>query len=154
MITATRSAELEEFAREGRRRFGAGDLAWFGETTAHGEVGSFGTAVEEQVRGRDAVLALMAEILPAPSDAGSSSADGSDEPEDEIEAYAAGDTGWIVTHGRFTLDDGSSVGNRVVNVVVRDPNGGDWKSVLVLSQVLVPNELLEPGSPLLAPAER
>lgn len=154
MVTATRSAELEEFAREGRRRFGAGDLAWFGETTADGEVGSFGTAADEQERGRDAVLALMAEILPANGDPGVDAGDEDVEFEDEIEAYEAGDTGWIVTHGRFVLDDGSSVGNRVVNVVVRDPDGGGWKSVLVLSQVLVPNELLEPGSPLLTPAER
>ncbi|HEY2354001.1 MAG TPA: hypothetical protein VGH79_03770 [Gaiellaceae bacterium] len=154
MVTATRSAELEEFAREGRRRFGAGDLQWFGETTAQGEVGSFGTAAEEQVRGRDAVLALMEEIVPATGDVGSSGSEADDEPEDEIEAYEAGDTGWIVTHGRFTLDDGSSVGNRVVNVVVRDPDGGGWKSVLVVSQILVANELLEPGSPLLTPAER
>ena len=63
MITVNRSEELEEFALEGRRRFEAGDEAWFGETTAHGEVGSFGTAPEEQSRGREAVLALtMAQV--------------------------------------------------------------------------------------------
>jgi hypothetical protein len=33
MVTVKRSRELEEFAREGRRRFEAGDEAWFGETT-------------------------------------------------------------------------------------------------------------------------
>ena len=41
--------------------------------------------------------------------------------------------------------------NRVVNLVVRDPNGG-WKSVLTASQLLVPNELLLPDSPLSTPA--
>jgi hypothetical protein len=41
--------------------------------------------------------------------------------EDVLEAYQAGDCGWIVTHSRFTFEDGSSVANRVVNVVVRDP---------------------------------
>jgi hypothetical protein len=44
MVTVKSSAELEEFAREGRRRFEAGDRAWFEQTTAHGEVSSFGTA--------------------------------------------------------------------------------------------------------------
>jgi ketosteroid isomerase-like protein len=117
MVTVSRSAELEEFAREGRRRFKAGDQAWFERTTAHGEVSSFGTA------------------------------DG-----DVVEAYQAGDAGWIVTHGRFTFEDGSSAANRVITVVVRDPDDGGWKSVLTASQLLVPNELLLAGSPLRAQA--
>jgi hypothetical protein len=44
MVTVNRSPELEKFAREGRRRFEAGDQAWFEQTTASGEVSSFGTA--------------------------------------------------------------------------------------------------------------
>jgi hypothetical protein len=36
--------------------------------------------------------------------------------------------------------------------VVRDPNDGTWKWVLTTSQLLVPNELLLPGSPLRTPA--
>jgi hypothetical protein len=61
MVTVDRSPELEEFAREGRRRFEAGDTAWFEQTTAYGEVSSFGTAPDEQSRGRDEVLALTME---------------------------------------------------------------------------------------------
>ena len=76
----------------------------------------------------------------------------SEADEDVVEAYQAGDAGWIVTHGRFTFDDGSWVANRVVSVVVRDPEDGGWKSVLTTSQLLVPNELLRPDSPLRAPA--
>jgi len=34
--------------------------------------------------------------------------------DDEVEAYQAGDAGWIVTHGRFTFEDGSWAANRVV----------------------------------------
>jgi len=30
-----------------------------------------------------------------------------DPADDAVEAYEAGDAGWIVTHDRFTLDDGS-----------------------------------------------
>ncbi|HEY2868327.1 MAG TPA: hypothetical protein VGJ11_02400 [Gaiellales bacterium] len=153
MITVDRSEELEEFAREGRRRFEAGDEAWFGETTAHGEVGSFGTAPEEQSRGREAVLALTMEQVREMNDAaGLDISETSEADEDVVEAYQAGDAGWIVTHGRFTFDDGSWVANRVVSVVVRDPEDGGWKSVLTTSQLLVPNELLQPDSPLRAPA--
>ena len=73
--------------------------------------------------------------------------------EDVVEAYQAGDVGWIVTHGRFTFEDGSWTANRVVSVVVRDPDGGGWKSVLTASQLLVPNELLLSDSPLRTPSE-
>ncbi|HEY3550945.1 MAG TPA: hypothetical protein VGK69_07830 [Gaiellaceae bacterium] len=151
MISVTRSAELEEFGREGRRRFEAGDDAWFEQTTAHGEVGSFGTAAEEQSRGREAVLALTSEQIREMNEAaGLDIGDAAAADEDVIEAYQAGDSGWIVTHSRFTFEDGSSVASRVINLVVRDPGDGAWKWVLTTSQVLVPNELLQPGSPLLS----
>jgi hypothetical protein len=42
MVTIERSPELEEFAREARRRFIACDGAWFEQTTAHGDVNSMG----------------------------------------------------------------------------------------------------------------
>jgi hypothetical protein len=155
MIKVDRSPELVEFAREGRRRFEAGDTAWFEQTTAYGEVSSFGTAPDEQSRGREAVLALTMEQIgemnetagldiAAPEEGGEG---------DLVEAYQAGDVGWIVTHGRFTFEDGSWTANRVVSVVVRDPEGGGWKSVLTASQLLVPNDLLLPDSPLRTPAE-
>jgi hypothetical protein len=154
MVTVKRSTELEEYAREARRRFIAGDDGWFEETTAHGEVSSFGTAPEEQSRGREAVLALtMDQINEMNTADGVALADVEVPAGDAVEAYEAGDAGWIVTHDRFTLDDGSWVASRIVTVVVRDHDGGSWKSVLTASQILVPNELLLPGSPLLLPAQ-
>jgi hypothetical protein len=151
MLSVRRSAELEEFGREGRRRFEAGDEAWFEQTTAHGEVSSFGTAEEEQARGREAVLALTIDQIREMNEAvGVDLGEVGGADEDVFEAYEAGDTGWIVTHSRLTLEDGSSVANRVFNVVVRDPEDGGWKWVLTTSQLLVPNELLQPGSPLLS----
>lgn len=150
MINVDRSTELEEFAREGRRRFEAGDTAWFEQSTAHGEVSSFGTAAEEQARGRDAVLTLTTDQIREMNEtAGLDIAtleDGGEE--DVVEAYQAGDVGWVVTHGRFTFEDGSWTANRVVSVVIGDPDDGRWKSVLTASQLLVPNDLLLPGSPL------
>jgi hypothetical protein len=153
MVTVHRSPELEEFAREGRRRFGAGDAAWFERTTAYGEVSSFGTAPEEQSRGREEVLTLtMEQVREMNEAAGLDVAAPEEGEEDVVEAYQAGDVGWIVTHGRFTFEDGSWTANRVVSVVVRDPEGDGWKSVLTTSQLLVPNELLLPDSPLRTPA--
>lgn len=152
MITITRSPELEAFAREGRQRFQDGDEAWFERTTARGEVTSFGTAPDEQSRGREAVLALTVEqVREMNSDAGLAMADPTDIEEDIIEAYEAGDAGWIVTHGRFIMEDGSWAPNRVVTVAVRDPDAG-WQTVLTASQLLVSNDLLQPGSPLLTRA--
>ena len=155
MLTVNRSPELEEFAREGRRRFEAGDQAWFEHTTAQGEVSSFGTAADEQARGREAVLALTMEQIREMNAAAGLTIDADDGTEDEdvVEAYQAGDAGWIVTHGRFTFEDGSWAANRVVTVVVRDTDNGGWKSVLTASQLLVPNELLLPGSPLRSPPD-
>lgn len=154
MVTSKRSPELEEFAREGRRRFVAGDDAWFEQTTAQGEVGSFGTAPEEQARGREAVLALTLEGINETNEAeGLALAEPGESEQDVIEAYEAGDTGWIVTHSRFTLDDGSWAPIRIVTVLVRDRDDGGWKSVLSSTQLLVANELLQPGSPLLSPAQ-
>ena len=151
MITVKRSAELEELGREGRRRFDAGDADWFEQTTAHGEVSSFGTAAEEEARGREAVLALTIGQIREMNEASGLEIGGAGESDEDVfEAYEAGDVGWIVTHGRFIFEDGSSVANRVVNVLVRDPEDGGWRWALTTSQLLVPNELLEPGSPLLS----
>ncbi|HVC88189.1 MAG TPA: nuclear transport factor 2 family protein [Gaiellaceae bacterium] len=154
MVTVDRSPELEEFAREGRRRFEAGDTAWFEQTTACGDVSSFGTAPDEQSRGRDEVLALTMEQVGEMNEAAGLDVAAPEQGEDDVvEAYQAGDVGWIVTHGRFTFEDGSWTANRVVSVVVRDPEGDGWKSVLTASQLLVPNELLLSGSPLRTPSE-
>ena len=154
MVAIKRSSELEEFARERRRRLVAGDEAWFEHTTAHGEVISFGTAPDEQLRGREAVLAFTMEQINEMNTAEELAVTDAEEAEgDSVEAYEAGDAGWIVTHDRHTLNDGSWVAHRNVTVVVRDRDGGGWKRVLAASQLLVPNELLVPGSPLLSPAQ-
>jgi hypothetical protein len=153
MVTIKRSPELEEFARERRRRVIAIDGTWFEQTTAHGEVLSFGTAPDEQLRGREAVLAFtLAQLEKIDTAAGPALADAEELEGDTVEAYEAGDAGWIVTHDRHTLPDGSWAAHRNVTVVVRDGDGRGWKRVLSASQLLVPNDFLLPGSPLLSPA--
>ena len=153
MVTIKRSPELEEFARERLPRLIAHDDAWFEHTTAHGEVISFGTAPDEQLRGREAVLAFTMEQINEMSTAEGLAVTDAEEAEgDSVEAYEAGDAGWIVTHDRHTLDDGSWIAHRNVTVVVRDHDDGGWQRVLAASQLLVPNDFLLPGSPLLSPA--
>jgi len=98
------------------------------------------------------VLALTIDQVREMNDAAGLDIAKTDEAEEDVEAYEAGDAGWIVTHSRFTFEDGSWAANRVVSVVVRDPEDGGWKSVLTTSQLLVPNELLEADSPLRMPA--
>lgn len=150
MVTIKRSPELQAFARDRLRRLIARDDAWFEQTTALGEVLSFGTAPDEELRGRDAVLGFTREQMDRAE--GLALADAEEPADDVVEAYEAGDAGWIVTHDRHTLGDGSWVAHRNVTVVVRDAEGGGWKRVLTASQLLVPNDLLLPGSPLLSPA--
>src|SRR5215472_6244002 len=93
MVTVNRSPELEEWAREARRRFESADQPWFEQTTAYGEVSSFGTAPDEQVRGREAVLAMLDGLHPTSDEAAPSDGVTDAEDEDEVEAYEAGDTG-------------------------------------------------------------
>ena len=147
MVNVVRSPELEEFARLGRRKFEEGDAAWFDRTTAHGDIASFGTAPGEESRGREDVLRLTIDEI-SEMDAAAGVDIARDQPADEfaVEAYQAGDAGWIVTHDSFRLPDGTTFSNRVITVAVRDDEG--WKTVLTASQLLVPNELLVPGSPL------
>jgi hypothetical protein len=130
MVTVKRSRELEEFAREGRRRFEAGDEAWFGETTAHGEVSSFGTAADEQSRGRDAVLALTIDQVREMNDAAGLDIGKTEEAEDDVEAYEAGDAGWIVTHSRFRAEAGCRYPPAMVSVRGRDESGSMPDSVM------------------------
>jgi hypothetical protein len=154
MVTIERSPELEEFGRERRRRLLARDGAWFEETTAYGDVISFGTAPGEQLRGRETVLAFtMKQIAELDTTEAPATADAGEGEGDTVEAFTAGDAGWIVTHDRHTLDDGSWVAHRNVTVVVRDHDTGGWKRVLSTSQLLVPNDFLQTGSPVLSPAE-
>jgi hypothetical protein len=144
MVTVRRSPELEALAEEARQRFRNGDNDWFAATTAHGEVIAYGSAPEEVWRGRDAVLDLTVEHIRTLNESAGLVAD--ENADVETEGYETGDTGWIVTHGHFRLKDGSTVPTRSISVCVRDDDG--WKFVLSGVDVVVPNELIAPGSPL------
>lgn len=143
MIEVKRSPSLEASARESRAAYERGDDSWYADHTAEsGELLFYGSAPDEEFRGREAILSLTIAESRAMNDAAGISTD--DEP--RLECFEAGDTGWIVAHGHFGLADGSSVPTRAVTVLVRD--GETWKRVFGSVHVVVPNELLTPGSPI------
>jgi hypothetical protein len=143
MLEVRRSVELEEQVRESREAVRSGNDQWFADHTAEGgEILFYGTDPGEEWRGRDAVLSLtLAESRALMDTAGIS-----EEEDPIVECFETGDTGWVVTHGRFKLADGSAVPVRGVAILVRDE--GTWKRVFGAVHVLVSNDLLTPGSPL------
>lgn len=149
MIEVKRSSELEAQVRESFDAIRSGDDQWFADHTPEaGDLLVYGSAPGEEWRGRDAVLSLtLGRSRELNEEAGVR-----EDENPEFECFEAGDTGWVVVHGRFLLADGSSVPTRGVSVFV--PDDGKWKRVLFAAQVLAPNELLAPGSPLATrPAE-
>jgi ketosteroid isomerase-like protein len=143
MIEVKRSVELEEKVRESRAAVRSRDAQWLADHVADGgDIILYGTAPDEEWRGRDAFLALaLGEVSALMDEAGIS-----DDEEPSVECFEAGDTGWVVTHSHFRLADGSTVPIRALAILVRDE--GTWKSVFASTGVLVPNHLLAPGSPL------
>jgi ketosteroid isomerase-like protein len=138
-----RSPELEELTRQARAAVKAGDHDWIARHTADGEVIMFGTAPAEYWRGREQVLEQTRQMSTMNDDAGVT-------PEfDEVEAYEAGDAGWAVSTGRFRLTDGSSVPFRGIMVAARED--GEWKVGVRGVSVVVSNDLLAPGSPVITP---
>jgi hypothetical protein len=146
MITVKRSPEIEREAVQARSAYRSGDTAWVERHLAHGEVQSYGTAPGEVWSGRDAVLGLTHARVRELNDDACLVDDPDAEEYTTVEGFEAGDTAWLVAHSRFLLPDGSSVPLRGITILARD--GDDWVSVHGSTHVLVPNELLVPGSPL------
>lgn len=148
MIEVKHSAELEEKVLESHEAIARGDDSWFAEHTAEaGDVLFYGTAPDEEFRGRDAVLSLTI----AQSRELNEAAGITEDDMRQRECFEAGDTGWVVMHGHFRLSDGSLVPTRSVTVLVRDD--GTWKRVFGSINVVTSNDLLVPGSPLAVQAE-
>ena len=145
MVEVKRSEELEARVAESRKAVETGDDTWFADHTADaGDVLFYGTAPGEEWRGRDAVLSLTT----GQGRALNEQAGVVEDSDPTVECFEAGDAGWVVVHGQFELPDGSQVPTRSVTFLVRD--GDTWKRVFGAAHVLVPNELLVPGSPLAA----
>jgi hypothetical protein len=143
MIEVKHSVELDELARQTRAAYERGDDSWFADHTADaGDVLFYGSAPDEEFRGREAVLALTI----ARSRAMNEAAGISDDVPPEVECFEAGGAGWVVAHGTFKLADGSAVPVRSVTVLCRDDGG--WKRVFGSINVVASNDLLVPGSPL------
>ena len=145
MITAKPSSDLIELAKQWREAFRGGDESFSAEHTGHGEVMMLGSAPEDEVfHGREAVLSVtMERAKQINEDAGFSN---DLDPDQETQAWEAGDTGWVVTHSNWRLADGATVPTRTISVYTRDEDGR-WKGVFSAAHVLVPNDALRPESP-------
>ena len=141
-----RSAELAELAEEGQRAWRRGDSQWFAAHMADGEVAAYGTAPEEVWRGREQLLALDRDrVRELNEEVGIVD----EETARKVETYQVGDTGILVTHTSFLLEDGSSIPLRSMTVLARED--GTWKTMVSATHVLVANELVGPGSPIADP---
>jgi hypothetical protein len=65
---------------------------------------------------------------------------------ESTEGYEVGDAGFVISHGRFVLADGTGFATRAINFMVKD--GDTWKTIAGGMSLLVRNELLTEGSPL------
>jgi hypothetical protein len=148
MVTAKPSPDLVELSGKWNEAFRAGDDSFAAEHTGHGEVSMLGSAPEDEAfRGREAILALTSERAKQINEEAGLSTD--PDPDLQREAWEAGDTGWVVTHGNWHLADGSTVPTRGITVYSRDEDGS-WQAVFSAAHVLVPNEALRPDSPAYA----
>jgi SnoaL-like domain len=136
-----RSAELEELAEEGHQAFLRHDDDWMAAHTADGEVVSFGTDPAEIWRGREEVLGLTTEQIEELN-----AQAGLRYEREGVEGYEIGDAGFVISHGRFVLADGTGFATRGISFMVKD--GDTWKTIAGGMSLLVRNELLTEGSPL------
>ena len=147
MVEVKRSVDLDEHVRESREAVRSGNDRWFADHTAEaGDVLVYGSAPDEEWRGREAALSLTLAEGRAMNEAAGVTEDESP----QFECFEADDAGWIVGHSHFKLADGSTVPTRSVTVLVRAD--GTWKRVFGAVHVVVPNELLIAGTPLASPA--
>jgi hypothetical protein len=145
MVTVKSSPDLLEVAERSRQAFRERDQEWFADSLAHGEVANYGTAPGEEWHGREQILALTLAELRRMSEEVGIDVDYED-PDRRVEAFEAGDAGWVVVHSVFRFADGSTVSIRSIILLSRDDDGA-WKTVLSSVHTLVPNEVLEPGAP-------
>jgi hypothetical protein len=136
-----RSPELEALAAEARAAYESGRvLEYYAAHMADGEFVMTGSAADEIWLGKESVLDLI-EGLPDPN----ATTDVRYEL-GEVEGYEAGGAGFHLWHHRYVLEDGSYIPLCGLTVYARDAGG--WKMIGRFSAVLVPNELITPGSPI------
>lgn len=134
-VRARKSTELIALTDEDRAAWRAGGDGWLDHRLAEGEISEFGSAPGEEWHGREQVAALNSRGAPN-DDVQYLDEIGVDET--RIEAWEAGDTGWVVAHGVSRSETGQTVPTRSIVVFARDSDG--WKRVLAATHVLVPNE--------------
>jgi hypothetical protein len=136
-----RAPDVEEQLRQGSEAFRRSDRAFFGRfTSRHESALLVGSAAHEVARGHDAIVGLMETELDQRS---------SEYPRLElgdIDAWRDGEIGWATALGEFQLSADAAIPSRVTAVLHHEE--GDWKLLNWCFSLAVPNEQLEPDSPL------
>jgi ketosteroid isomerase-like protein len=133
--------EIEKIIRESYDAYQRGDTSTLDEIWSKDEsVIVLGTAPGERWEGHQTIVESMSKEMAQRTNESPQSRMGS------VRAYREGDVGWAVTEGAFIVEDGE-VPTRGTAVLHRED--GHWKFVQWTFSVLVPDAVLEPGSPLL-----
>jgi ketosteroid isomerase-like protein len=133
--------EIEQLIRDLSRAYREGDVEFIDRHTSRDSATMVvGSDAREVAHGHDDVVAMMrGDVERRPADTPGWSIQ-------EIDAHREGDVGWATVLGPYPLGDGPAVPARAAVVVHRED--GDWKVVSWCFSFAVPNEELQPGSPL------
>jgi ketosteroid isomerase-like protein len=133
--------DIEKVIRESYDAYQRGDASTLDEGWSRDEsVIVLGTAPGERWEGHRTIVEGMGKEM------AERTAESPQSRMDAVRAYREGDVGWAVTEGAFVID-GAGIPTRGTAVLHRED--GSWKFVQWTFSVLVPDPVLEPGSPLL-----
>ena len=135
--------EIEELVRRLNDAYRRGDVDTVGRSLSSDSATMVvGSDASEITRGRDeAVAMLRGDVEQRPADAPGWAIE-------EIDAYREGDVAWATILGPYPIGDGDAIPARGSVVCRRED--GEWKIVNWTFSLAVPNDALEPGSPVVA----
>jgi hypothetical protein len=136
-----RAPEVEDRLREGAEAFRRRDPSFVKRfTSRHESAVLIGSDAHEVARGYDQIVGMMTTEIEHRT---------ADYPRLDlgtIEAWRDGDVGWATALGEFQLDGNAAIPSRATAVLHREED--DWKIVNWVFSLAVPNEELNPDSPL------
>jgi ketosteroid isomerase-like protein len=141
-MAAERAPDVEQLIRDMLRAYQEGDVEFISRHTSNDPAAiAVGSDASEIARGHDEIVGLMQGDIEqrTPESPGVSV--------EEIDAYREGDIAWATMLGAYAGLGGGAIPIRGAGVFRRED--GDWKMVAWVFSFAVPNDALEPGSPVL-----
>ena len=142
-MTVEHAPEIEELVRKLNDAYRSGDIDTVTRSLSSDSATMVvGSDASEVARGRDeAASMLRGDVDQRPADAPGWSIE-------EIDAFREGDVAWATVLGPYPIGEADAIPARGSVVFRRED--GDWKIVNWTFSLAVPNDALEPGSPVLA----